>query len=175
MTVVQTGALPISFTGVANSQDFGLLYCDHGFVNFAWNGTFIQDGVTYTIENSRASAVDPNKNGICLDGNVWRYYKNGVVNTTYEGFALGEGIGFFYVKNGQIDFTFEGIAFGEGIGYWYGKDGALNPYFTGVANSQDFGLLYCDQGYVNFVTNIDAYPQDGVTYLIENSRARAVS
>ncbi len=168
------GALNPYFTGVARNRDLGLLYCDNGYVNFVWNGTFTQNGVTYAITNSRATAVDPNRNGIYLDGSTWHYYRNGVINTTYEGYALGEGIGFFYVKNGQIDFSFTGIAYGEGIGYWYGKDGALNPYFTGVANSRDFGLLFCDQGYVNFVWN-GTFTQDGVTYAIENSRARVIS
>ncbi len=172
----KNGALDPTFTGVAYNRDFGLLYCENGYVNFTWNGTVTQDGKSYLVENSRARemTVDPNKNGIYLDGSTWHYYRNGVINTAYEGFALGEGIGFFYVKNGQIDFSFTGSAYGEGIGYWYGKDGALNPYFTGVANSQDFGLLYCDQGYVNFVWN-GTFTQNGVTYAIENSRARVLS
>ncbi len=168
----KNGALDPTFTGVAYNRDFGLLYCENGYVNFTWNGTVTQDGKSYLVENSRARemTVDPNKNGIYLDGSTWHYYRNGIINTAYEGFALGEGIGFFYVKNGQIDFSFTGIAYGEGIGYWYGKDGALNPYFTGVANSRDFGLLFCDQGYVNFAWN-GTFTQDGVTYAIENSRA----
>ncbi len=183
----------------AQGQDMSFTFSADGSASMTSKGS-ITDGMDWTLEGSTIKlsmygydlfdftydgqylvlnvmakmyfekVVSVSADGLALEDGVWKYYRNGVVDTAFEGLAYGENIGWFYVKNGEIDFSFTGIAYGEDLGYWYVKDGALDPSFTGVANSQEFGLLYCENGFVSFTWN-GTYIQDGVTYTVENSRA----
>lgn len=75
--------------------------------------------------------IDKTKNGIIKVDGKWMYYKEGLVDTAFEGMAKNQ-YGWWYVKDGTIDFTYTGMAEND-FGWWYMNKGKLDLTFTGMA------------------------------------------
>ena len=74
---------------------------------------------------------------------VWRYYNDGVADTTYTGMALNQ-YGWWYVTNGVLDLSYTGMASNE-YGWWYMTNGVLDLTYTGMALNM-YGWWYMTDG-----------------------------
>ena len=74
---------------------------------------------------------------------VWRYYNDGVADTTYTGMALNQ-YGWWYVTNGVLDLSYTGMASNE-YGWWYMTNGVLDLSYTGMALNE-YGWWYMTDG-----------------------------
>ena len=74
---------------------------------------------------------------------VWRYYNDGVEDTTYTGMALNQ-YGWWYVTNGVLDLSYTGMASNE-YGWWYMTNGVLDLTYTGMALNM-YGWWYMTDG-----------------------------
>ncbi len=90
-----------------------------------------------------------------VDG-VWGYYKDGVVDTSYTGFASNDN-GDWYVVNGYVNFDQSTVAkdttgaLGTKGTWYYVVRNAVQHDFTGLANYKNAnGWWYIDKGTVDF-------------------------
>jgi 3',5'-cyclic AMP phosphodiesterase CpdA len=121
--------------------------------------TLNYDGVDYDItsikltdiqntSNSYSNDIKPTNtistNGLKLDSDgIWRYYVNGILDSTYTGMALNE-YGWWYVTDGVIDFSYTGMALNE-YGWWYMTNGVVDFDYTGMAENE-YGWWYITNG-----------------------------
>ena len=95
-----------------------------------------------------ADGLAPDETGIL------RYYKNGKVDTSFNGFAECE-FDYFYVKNGTIAKTLTSVVSGTvggQSGWWYVHDGRAETEFTGIAPNE-YGWWAIKNGKVDFGYN----------------------
>lgn len=115
------------------------------------------------------------RNGICPDaqnGNILRYYKNGVVDTScnsvepygdtwykvtngtvdtsYNGLA-DNAYGTWLIQNGKVNFGLNGLV-STSTGWWKIKSGAVDKTFTGLTPNQ-YGWWRVENGKINFNYN----------------------
>ncbi len=77
----------------------------------------------------------------------WYYYKDGVIDTSYTGFATNKN-GTFYVVNGKVSSQTTGVIKVNGEWYYIIK-GTLQTNYTGFATNKS-GTWYISNGKVNF-------------------------
>ena len=89
------------------------------------------------------NTTQPDTNLFVGTDGVWRYYNDGVADTTYTGMALNQ-YGWWYVTNGVLDLSYTGMASNE-YGWWYMTNGVLDLSYTGMA-SNEYGWWYMTNG-----------------------------
>ncbi len=113
------------------------------------------------------------QNGLYKDpgSGVWYYYKDGEVDTSYNGFATNSN-GSWYVENGKVTFNKNSVIKDTaGVlgtkGTWYYVVGSKVRYdFTGLANyKNENGWWYIRNGVVDFTANGVYKNQNGWYYV----------
>lgn len=90
------------------------------------------------------------KNGLVYDSasNKWRYYKNGIVDTSYNGLAKHEASGvYYYLERGEINWNYQGIASYENK-KGYVTNGRLDTGKNGLIQWNG-GWYYLKNGWVD--------------------------
>ena len=99
-----------------------------------------------------------------IDG-VWRYYKNGEVDTSFTGVTKYNG-GYFYVKNGVLDWSYTGLAKSDNV--WRHFTNSKTDNFTGICRYNG-GLFYVTNGILNWsYTGLGKF--ENTWYYMKNSR-----
>ena len=104
--------------------------------------------------------------GLVLDKNVWKYYKDGEVCTDYTGLTLYYGT-WYYVEKGILNWNYTGLVLHYGTWY-YVEQGRLNWNYTGL--TKYYGTwYYVEKGVLNWnYTGLTKYY--GTWYYIEKGR-----
>ncbi len=120
---------------------------------------------------SGSSSAAPN--GVCKasDGN-WYYYKNGVKQTSYTGFASNSH-GQWYIEKGKVTFKTNGVikddkgAIGSKNTWYYVVGSKVQTSYTGVADYKNKnGWWYIKNGKVDFTYNGVAKNKNGWWYVL---------
>ncbi len=95
------------------------------------NDAYKNASFTYNYTAYDTWPIPQGLTGLVLDTDgVWKYYKDGGVDTTYTGLASNE-YGWFYVENGMINWNYTGLT--EYNGTWfYVENGVLNWGYIGL-------------------------------------------
>ena len=132
----------------------GYTSCSSDYTRYDYNGViYTYDDNTkaiFSLPDLTLSATDYGLNGFCKVDGKWSYYKNGVIDTTYTGFADNE-YGTWYVKDGKLN-TMTGMVKVDGT-WWYVKGGKKDTSFTGFA-SNAYGTWYMKDGKLNTMTGM---------------------
>lgn len=107
------------------------------------------------------------KSGLIFDSdNIWRYYENGQVASSYTGLVEYWGT-WYYIENGVLNWGYTGLT--EYYGTWYYvEQGRLNWGYTGL--TEYYGTwYYVEQGRLNWgYTGLTQYY--GVWYYVQQGR-----
>ncbi len=111
--------------------------------------------------------------GLHKEDDVWGYYVDGEVDTSYTGFASNES-GDWYVDHGYVTFSdaYSSVykdttgAIGEKGAWYYVIRSKVQRNFTGLANyKNENGWWYISGGKVNFKANTVAKNKNGWWYV----------
>lgn len=119
-----------------------------------------------TTAEQETTSEQTKPDGLALDGNVWKYYKDGKVCTDYTGLTLYYGT-WYYVENGILNWNYSGLVLHYGTWY-YVEQGRLNWNYTGL--TQYYGTwYYIEKGVLNWnYTGLTQYY--GTWYYVEQGR-----
>ena len=117
--------------------------------------------------NVTMTQVNAETSGLRLDGDgVWRYYVNGVLQSSYTGLVQHVDGNFYYVASGAIDFTYTGLVDYYGVSY-YIQGGIL---YWGV-----YGLMYVDGAWCYLYNSTFASNFTGLVQHSDGSRFYVVN
>lgn len=110
--------------------------------------------------------ADTSLNGVALGAdNLWAYYVNGVVDTTFTGLAENES-GKWYIENGYLNWDYTEL-FSWTDGWYYVMGGRVPTEYTGLVRNSE-GLWYVvggkiDQSFTGLVSSVEGwfYVMDG--------------
>ena len=129
---VTNGKADLEFTGLA-SNSAGWWYIEKGKVNFNFTGFADNEYGRWRIEDGK---VNFDFNDIVYESSQWRYYYNGMFQSSYTGVTdCGNANGWWYVANGTVDFKFTGLA-SNSNGTWFVRSGKVDFGYTGKLNYQ---------------------------------------
>ena len=156
------------------------------------SGGYASNGLTAITFGGEA---DERISGLRLDGDgVWRYYVNGVLQSSYTGLVQHVDGNFYYVASGAIDFTYTGLVDYYGVSYYiqggilywgvYGLmyvDGAWRylynstfaSNFTGLVQHSDGSRFYVVDGLIDFSYTGLVADTDGKYYYIISGLVRS--
>ena len=103
-----------------------------------------EDGQWYYYKNGK---VDTSYNGLVQYENVWYYIENGVLNWNFKNLYCYKGI-WYYINGGKVDFTYTNLVKYNGAWY-YVKGGTIAWNHTGLVKNSA-GWFYVKNGKIDW-------------------------
>lgn len=147
--------------GNGYSETFTLYLTDHA--DSDENG--LCDNCGKNLQQESEPEPDTSINGVVLGAdNLWAYYVNGVVDTTFTGLASNES-GTWYIENGYLNWDYTEL-FCWTDGWYYVMSGRVPTEYTGLVRNSE-GLWYVENGKINFTYTDLVSSAEGWFYVME--------
>lgn len=165
---LDNGNIDTFYTGLCESNEFGLVYVRNGMIDFSYSGIVDYDGNKLCIDGGvfnsdytglwsdsasgtwyvKYGEVDLGVNGLVMSDDKWWAVSNGKVADYYTGLWFDDVLGWWFVRNGCIDFCHSGL---EALGgnEWCILNGYLKNDYTGIWHDDMLGDCFVKNGMVD--------------------------